>query len=96
MQNCYAVVSVDRRGNDHLSAIYKTRRQAEEAVAAITTNPLVEWQAVVVEVSLVPVHSPQGQSRITELEHDVRTLQTMVTALNGRVAELSKVSTPPF
>ena len=90
MQNCYAVVRVDRRGHDHLSAIYMTRTQAEEDVAAITAHPLIEWQAGVVEVSLVPLHSPQGQSRITELEHDVRTLQTMVTALNGRVAELSK------
>ena len=90
MQNCYAVVRVDRRGHDHLSAIYMTRTQAEEDVAALRAHPLIDWQPVVVEVSLVPVHRPQDQSRITKLEHDVHTLQTMVTALNGRVAELSK------
>lgn len=88
MQNCYAVVRVDKRGHDHLSAIHMTRRQAEEDVAAITAHPLIEWQAAVVEVSLVPVNRPQNQSRITRLEQEVRTLHTMLTALNGRVAEL--------
>jgi hypothetical protein len=47
----------------------------------------------VMKVELSPVQE-NTEDRVERLENEVRTLRTLLTSLQGRVAELSKVSTP--
>ena len=90
MKNCYAVVRKEKLGEDLLLGIYTDHRKATRHAKDIRDSDLiVRWEDVeVIEVVLNPVDVEQ-ESPLARLEHEIRTLYTMLTALNGRVAELS-------
>ena len=97
MKNCYAVVRKEELGEDLLLGIYIDHRKATRHAKDIRDNALIVRceDVEVIEVALDPV-DVERESPVEHLEHEIRTLRTLLTALNGRVAELSKVSTPPF
>lgn len=96
MQNCYAVVRVDNPSKHVLVAIHVTRSSAEAHLADIITTRLINRPArfSVVEVALTPVVAVSEATAVERLENEVRTLRTLLTSLQGRVAELSTLSTP--
>lgn len=90
MKNCYAVVRKEKLGEDLLLGIYTDYRRATRHAKRLRDGELlVRWEDIeVVEVVLKPV-DVERESPLARLEHEIRTLHTMLTALNGRVAELS-------
>ena len=97
MQNCYAVIHTIEDGTDELCALFYNQ---EEAVRWLRLQYVTRHEhARVVEVALVPVkretptesglRQDAYQLDMMELRHEIRTLRTLLTALNGRVAELS-------
>ena len=81
-------------------AIYTTFDAALKEANTFCLHKLTAGLSVV-EVSLTPVVAEckttatnETVYRVERLEHEVRTLRTLLTSLQGRVAELSKVSTP--
>jgi hypothetical protein len=95
MKNCYAVVRTDVHDTNALVSFHLTLTAAEAEVKGLrklmvyTSNtPLA-----VMKVELSPVQE-NTEDRVERLENEVRTLRTLLTSLQGRVAELSKVSTP--
>jgi hypothetical protein len=97
MKNCYAVVRKEELGEDLLLAIYTDHCRATRHAKDLRDGDLIvrSEDVKVIEVVLNPVDVEQ-ESPLARLEHEVRTLRTLLTSLQGRVAELSKVSTPPY
>lgn len=85
----YAVVRTDVHDTDALLSFHLTLTAAEAEVKGL--RKLMVYTShiplAVMKLELSPVQA-NVEDRMERLEHDVRTLQTMVTALNGRVAEL--------
>ena len=77
----YAVVRPDLAPLDALRTFHTTPEEARKNRTDI--------REIVMKVTLTSVNGTP-EERMERLEQDVRTIQTMVTALNGRVAELSK------
>lgn len=97
MQRFYAVVRTDRLAADGLLSIHGTQAKAMEEIQTLRRKSVYADSVplAVVKMTLSPMHEEVGD-RMERFEHEIRTLRTLLTALNGRVAELSKVSTPPF
>ena len=75
----YAVVRPDLAPLDALRTFHTTPEEARKNRTDI--------REIVMKVTLTSVNGTP-EERMERLEQDVRTIQTMVTALNGRVAEL--------
>lgn len=95
MKNCYAVVRTDVHDTDALLSFHLTLTAAEAEVKGLrklmvyTSNtPLA-----VMKLELSPVQE-NTEDRMGRIEHQVRTLSTLLTSLQGRVAELSASNTP--
>ena len=103
MKNCYAVVRTDESGNTAVLSVHTTFDAAVKEANTFYLHSLTAGYASVVEAALTPVVAESKTTttseivhRVERLEHEVRTLHTLLTSLQGRVAELSKVSTPPY
>lgn len=75
----YVVVRPDLAPPDALRTFHTTPENARKNRTDV--------REIVMKVTLTSVNDTP-EERMERLEQDVRTLQTMVTALNGRVAEL--------
>jgi len=103
MKNCYAVVRTDESSNTTVLSVHATFDAAVKEANTFYLHSLTSGYVSVVEVALSPVVAEfkttatnETVYRVERLEHEVRTLRTLLTSLQGRVAELSKVSTPPY
>ena len=75
----YAVVRPDLAPPNALRTFHTTPENARKNRTDV--------REIVMKVTLTSVNDTP-EERMKRLEQDVRTIQTMVTALNGRVAEL--------
>lgn len=103
MKNCYALVRTDESGDKEVLDVLTTFDAAVKAAQTFYLDALIAGSEYVsvVEVALTPVVAEfkttttnEAAHRVERLENEVRTLRTLLTSLQGRVAELSALNTP--